>query len=56
MNNPINERFVRAWHDDPIRQAWLQGNAKQVARETIKQDLPTASQFLQQHVRSYLNI
>ena len=56
MNNPVNQKFVRAWHDDPIRQAWLQGNAKQAAMETIKQDLPTASQFLQQHIRNYLNL
>ena len=54
-NNPINERFVIAWHDYPIQQAWLQGNAKRVAMETIKQDLPTASQFLQEHIRNYLN-
>ena len=56
INNPINRDFVRNWHDDPIRQAWLQGQAKQTAMETIKQDLPTASQFLQQQIRNYLNL
>ena len=55
-DNPINQRFIRNWHDLPIKEAWLQGQAKQTAMETIKQDLPTASQFLQQQVRNYLNL
>lgn len=54
--DPISERRVRTYHDDPIQQNFLRGQAQAQGIEKVKENLPTASQFLQNQIRNYLGL
>ena len=54
--DPTSIRRVREYHDNPIKQNFLRGEAQAAGIEKIKENLPTASQFLQRQVRSYLGL
>lgn len=56
MVDPTNIRRVREYHDMPIQQNFLQGVPQAVGIEKVKENLPTASKFLQQQIRSYLGL
>ena len=49
-------RRVRVYHDEPIERNFLSGQAQAVGLAKVKENLPTASQFLQKQVRSYLGL
>jgi hypothetical protein len=52
--DPESMRRVRMYHDQPIEQNFLTGQAQAAGLEKVKENLPTASQFLQKQIRSYL--
>lgn len=54
--DPVSERRVRTYHDDPIQQNFLRGQAQAQGIEKVKENLPTASQFLQKQIRNYLGL
>jgi len=54
--DPTSIRRVMEYHDNPIKQNFLQGEAQAASIEKIKENLPTASEFLQKQVRSYLGL
>ena len=54
--DPVSERRVRAYHDNPIQQNFLRGQAQAQGIEKVKENLPTASQFLQQQIIQYLGL
>lgn len=54
--DPVSERRVRTYHDDPIQQNFLRGQAQALGIEKVKENLPTASQFLQKQIRNYLSL
>ena len=54
--DPTSIRRVSQYHDEPIRQNFLQGKAQAAGIEKIKENLPTASQFLQNQIRTYLGL
>lgn len=54
--DPTSERRVRTYHDDPIQQNFLRGKAQAQGIEKVKENLPTASQFLQKQIKSYLGL
>lgn len=56
LTDPTSLRRVQTYHDEPIRQNFLQGAAQAAAIEKVKENLPTASQFLQKQIRSYLGM
>jgi len=54
--DPESRRRVRVYHDEPIEKNFLTGQAQAAGLEKVKENLPTASQFLQQQIRSYLGL
>ncbi len=54
--DPTSMRRVRQYHDEPIRQNFLTGQAQAAGIEKIKENLPTASQFLQKQIKAYLGL
>lgn len=54
--DPVSERRVRTYHDDPIQQNFLRGQAQAQGIEKVKENLPTASQFLQKQIKNYLGL
>lgn len=54
--DPESLRRVRIYHDQPIEQNFLMGQAQAAGIQKVKENLPTASQFLQNHIRSYLGL
>jgi len=54
--DPESSRRVRVYHDEPIEKNFLTGQAQAAGLEKVKENLPTASQFLQQQIRSYLGL
>ena len=54
--DPTSIRRVRQYHDEPIRQNFLRGAAQAAGIEKVKENLPTASQFLQNQIRTYLGL
>jgi len=54
--DPVSERRVRTYHDNPIQQNFLYGQAQAKGIEKVKENLPTASQFLQQQIIQYLGL
>lgn len=54
--DPESMRRVRMYHDEPIEKNFLSGQAQAVGIEKVKENLPTASQFLQKQIRSYLGL
>lgn len=56
VTDPESRRRVRIYHDEPIERNFLTGKAKAAGLEKVKENLPTASQFLQNQIRSYLGL
>ena len=54
--DPESRRRVSVYHDEPIEKNFLTGQAQAAGLEKVKENLPTASQFLQQQIRSYLGL
>jgi hypothetical protein len=54
--NPESMRRVRVYHDEPIERNFLSGQAQAAGFAKVKENLPTASQFLQKQIRSYLGL
>jgi hypothetical protein len=54
--DPTNVRRVQMYHDEPIAINFLTGTAQATGIQKVKENLPTASQFLQQQIRSYLGL
>jgi hypothetical protein len=54
--DPESRRRVSVYHDEPIEKNFLTGQAQTAGLEKVKENLPTASQFLQQQIRSYLGL
>jgi hypothetical protein len=54
--DPTSIRRVREYHDTPIKQNFLQGEAQAAGLEKVKENLPTASEFLQKQVKAYLGL
>jgi hypothetical protein len=54
--DPESMRRVRVYHDEPIERNFLSGQAQAAGIEKVRENLPTASQFLQQQIRSYLGL
>lgn len=54
--DPTSVRRVQTYHDEPIAMNFLTGQAQAAGIEKVKENLPTASQFLQQQVRAYLGL
>lgn len=54
--DPESMRRVRLYHDEPIERNFLTGQAQAAGLEKVKENLPTASQFLQKQIRSYLGL
>ena len=54
--DPESLRRVSMYHDEPIERNFLTGKAKAAGLEKVKENLPTASQFLQNQIRSYLGL
>jgi len=54
--DPVSERRVREYHDNPIQQNFLFGQAQAQGIQKVKENLPTASQFLQKQIQSYLGL
>jgi hypothetical protein len=52
--NPINQKLIAKYHDDPIQAAWLQGEAKKLALKDIEQDLKGTSASFQDLVNEYM--
>jgi len=54
--DPVSVRRVATYHDNPIMQNFLTGQAQAAGIEKVKENLPTASQFLQKQIRTYLGL
>lgn len=54
--DPTSLRRVAAYHDNPIQQNFLRGEAQAAGIRKVKENLPTASQFLQKQIQSYLGL
>jgi hypothetical protein len=54
--DPESMRRVRVYHDEPIERNFLTGQAQAAGLAKVKENLPTASQFLQNQIRSYLGL
>ena len=54
--DPESMRRVRVYHDEPIERNFLTGQAQAAGLGKVKENLPTASQFLQNQIRSYLGL
>jgi hypothetical protein len=54
--DPESMRRVRVYHDEPIERNFLTGQAQAAGLTKVKENLPTASQFLQNQIRSYLGL
>lgn len=54
--DPVSLKRVRTYHDDPIINNFLTGQAQAAGIEKVKENLPTASQFLQKQIKSYLGL
>jgi len=54
--DPESMRRVRMYHDEPIERNFLKGQAQAAGLEKVTENLPTASQFLQKQIRSYLGL
>lgn len=54
--DPESLRRVRTYHDQPIERNFLMGQAQATGIQKVKENLPTASQFLQNQIRSYLGL
>ena len=44
------------YHDEPIERNFLTGKAQTAGIEKVKENLPTASRFLQEQIKSYLGL
>jgi len=56
LTDPVSVQRVRMYHDEPIQENFLQGEEQQAAITKVKENLPTASQFLQNQIKSYLKL
>jgi len=54
--DPTSIRRVRMYHDEPIQQNFLTGVAQAAGFNKLKENLPTASQFLQKQIQAYLGL
>lgn len=54
--DPESLRRVRTYHDKPIQENFLKGEAQAQGIQRLKENLPTASQFLQKQIQSYLGL
>jgi hypothetical protein len=54
--DPESRRRVSVYHDEPIERNFLSGQAQVTGLAKVKENLPTASQFLQKQIRSYLGL
>jgi hypothetical protein len=54
--DPTSIRRVQQYHDEPIQQNFLKGAAQTAGFNKLKENLPTASQFLQKQIQSYLGL
>jgi hypothetical protein len=54
--DPVNIRRVSTYHDQPIKLNFLKGEAKDQSIKKVKQNLSTASQFLQKQIENYLGL
>jgi len=54
--DPESRRRVRMYHDEPIENNFLMGQAQAAGIEKVKENLPTASRFLQEQIKSYLGL
>lgn len=54
--DPESMRRVRMYHDEPIEKNFLTGQAQTAGIEKVKENLPTASRFLQEQIKSYLGL
>lgn len=52
--DPTSAGRVRMYHDEPIKQNFLSGQAQAAGIKKVKENLPTASQFLQKQIAAYL--
>ena len=54
--DPESRRRVSIYHDEPIEKNFLTGQAQTAGIEKVKENLPTASRFLQEQIKSYLGL
>ena len=54
--DPESRRRVSVYHDEPIEKNFLTGQAQAAGIEKVKENLPTASRFLQEQIKSYLGL
>jgi len=54
--DPTSIRRVLEYHDTPIQENFLQGEAQVAGIKKVKENLPTASEFLQKQVKAYLGL
>jgi len=54
--DPVSIKRVSKYHDEPIKQNFLQGSAQAAGIGKLKENLPTASQFLQKQIQNYLGL
>jgi len=56
ITNVNSRRLIETYHDNVIQQNFLKGEAQQAGINKVKENLPTASQFLQDHITNYLGL